>query len=458
MSYVRQPAVAGSFYPETKEDITQMISRFMHSADKTLTGLESQIRIIVAPHAGFEYSGKTAAHSYKNIAGLQFDTIVLIGPQHTRYFDGAALCAEGVWMTPIGEMIIDSEFANALLSQNSDIINRPMYHEGEHSLEVQIPFLQYIQSNAKIVPIVTNDTEFAPALGDAILATVQKTGKKVLIIISTDCSHYCEDSVTRSRDEKTINSISQLNYSQLERLVDTGEGELCGPAGVLAAIHIMNQLPSAKLKVLDYSTSADASNDYSRTVGYLSAAGLADSWEGSSELSDEQKRLLLRIARNSLENLESAPDIGINDPALNSHRAVFVTLNLDGKLRGCVGRIMPEEELWRAVYNMTQDAALRDHRFDPVTDEEIEDIVISISVLSAPQLVASADEIRYPGHGVIVENGFRRGVFLPEVAEHFPTKESFLGALCTEKAGIPEDAWRYPDTKLFVFETMNFSE
>ena len=466
----RHPFVSGSFYPADKSTLSAMIDDFLSKVPDQAKP-EGEIVALISPHAGYIYSGQTAAYGYKLIEGLKFDTVILLGVYHKAGFPGASLWRSGDWETPLGTVPIDKELADALYKENKSFWFTQDAHLTEHSLEVQVPFLQKVLKNFKIVPILMSrpsmkDSRF---LAQAIAKHIQ--GKKVLIIVSTDMSHYYPDAEARIMDKETLGLLEKEDSEGLLMESSNGQVELCGIAATVAALETAKEIGNTKTKVLKYATSADATGDTSRVVGYGSlviyktgekARPATKKADEAEALSGEQEKELIKIARQTLDSYiqnGQVPEFTVTDPVLKADRAVFVTLREFGDLRGCIGRLTPEEPLYLAVRNMTIESATRDPRFRPVGPRELKNIKIEISVLSLPKRIASADEIVMGKHGVIVKQGFSSGVFLPKVADETAwSKREFLNELCSQKAGLPPDCWNQAETELYVFTSHDFKE
>ncbi len=465
----RHPFVSGSFYPADKDTLSRTIDNFLSNVPEQKKP-EGQIVALILPHAGYVYSGQVAAYGYKLIEGMDFDTVILIGLYHKAAISEASVWREGDWTTPLGAVQIDTKLAEAILKENQAFRFSQDAHLAEHSLEVHIPFLQKVLKNFKIVPIVMSrpSLEMSQLLAEAITKHIK--GKKVLIIASTDMSHYHPDAKAKSIDRLTLDLLEKQDSGKLLRESNSGKIELCGIAATLTALKISDLIGNTRLEVLKYATSGDVTGDRSRVVGYSSsvivktdgkAEGLSQE-QGTETLNTEQKKELLKIARETVETYLTqgrVPEFSVKDPILKEERAVFVTLREFGQLRGCIGRLVAEEPLYLAVRNMTIESATRDPRFRPVRPEELKDLTIEISVLSPPRRIKSADEIQLGTHGVIVRHGLSSGVFLPKVAEETKwDKETFLGELCRQKASLPADCWQDPQTELHVFTSFDFSE
>ena len=421
---------------------------------------------LVVPHAGYVYSGQTAAVAYKLLTGASYDTVVLIGPYHRAFFPGASIWRSGAWKTPLGDVAIDEALAGAIVKENKDFEFTDDAHLAEHSLETQIPFLQRSLKNFKIVPILVSDPspENYQRLAKAILKNVE--GKNVLIIASTDMSHYHTDETARKMDRLTLDLLEKKDLSGLSREAALKNSELCGEAAVLTVLEIAKLMGNTEVRLLHYSNSADSTGDKTRVVGYGTLAIVQKDESrpaaGQRNLNAAQEKELLNIARQTVETYVKtgqAPDIRVSDPSLKEDRGVFVTLKKQGQLRGCVGTILPKEPLYLAVRNIAIQSAVDDPRFRKVDTSELKDLSYEISVLSIPQRVPSAERIVLGKHGVILKKASRQGVFLPKVAEETAwDKDTFLGELCSQKAGLPWDCWRDPATELYIFTAQEFGE
>ncbi len=467
----RHPFVSGAFYPADKEKLGVMIDGFL-SKTPAREKPGGEIVALILPHAGYVYSGQTAAYGYKLIQGLPFDTVILIGLYHKASFLGASIWRGGDWETPLGRVPIDLELANAIYKEDPELFGFPEEaHLAEHSLEVHVPFLQKTLKNFKIVPMAmsTPSIEKSKQIAEAISKHIK--GKKVLIIASTDMSHYHPDEEAREMDWRALSLLEKGDSEGLLREVRTGRVELCGIAATLTVLETAKRQGDVSVKVLNYANSGDVTGDRSTVVGYGSLAIYKE--EGThtvpvsnpvseDALNAEQQKELLKISRQTLEATikeGKTPEFDTAAPVLKEDRAVFVTLRKYGELRGCIGRLTPEEPLYLAVRNMTVESATRDPRFRPVRAEELEDINIEISVLSLPKRIQSPEEIKLGRDGVIVRQGYHSGVFLPKVAEETGwSKEEFLGELCSQKAGLPRNCWEDPDTELYTFTSFDFHE
>ncbi len=454
----REPAVAGAFYPKDPVELSKMIDGFLEQALVDVSVDMDAVKVVIVPHAGVVYSGKTAAFVYKKLIGRHFDSVVLIGPSHQVDVDGASIWTSGDWQTPLGTVGVDEPLAKAIAAENPKIWFQPQAHLKEHSLEVQLPFLQRTLQNFKIVPIVVNhaNLEITSLLAQAVAKQIKD--KNVLVVISTDMSHYYTDEVARVMDARAIELLKKEDTLGILDAASKKEIEFCGLAAVLTGIEIAKELGESKLQVLNYSNSSDATGDKSRVVGY----GASILRRSSSRYSEEERQRLLRVARQTIESFVTnapMPEIPETDEKLKEDRAVFVTLKENGTLRGCIGSLTAVEPLGQAVRRMAVQAASQDPRFKPVQKEELSKINIEISVLSQPQKINSPDEIVLGRDGVIVKQDGHSGVFLPQVASETQwTKTQFLNELCSQKAHLEANCWQDPKTELYTFTAEAFKE
>lgn len=463
---VKEPNVAGMFYPAKPEELSTMVRKFMAEAKKT--DLKGKPVILVSPHAGYIYSGPVAAYGYAALAGREFDTVVILAPTHYFGFRGASVYAQGVFRTPLGDVAVDEDSARELLASAPDLLSfDPNVFEREHSLETQIPFLQEsLNKGFKVLPVLTGEMTYDECVALArILANVMGR-KAVLIVASTDLSHYRPYGEAMVYDKRTAGLISNLDPKGLwDEVAGTG-WNVCGIRPVAVALNFALQQEARDIEVLHYANSGDTAGDKDRVVGYLSA--LITKSEGRNTktedimLTQPEKKRLLEIARETLLAHTSGRKVPLfqgSSPGLNLRRGVFVTLNKGKDLRGCIGVFSAEEPLFKTVSRMTMESSTNDYRFLPVTQEEAGGITIEISVLTEPEEIDDWRKIRLGTDGVIVRRGASSGVFLPQVATETGWElETFLGQLCAQKAGLPWDCYKDPQTKLYTFQAEIFSE
>ena len=467
-SMIKEPNVAGGFYSADPKELSDTIDAYEQSAGSVPT--DRKVLIAIAPHAGYPYSGPVAAYDFKAIARNQYKTVIIIGPSHYFPFEGISIWRSGGFKTPLGTVPVDEDFAQALLKESPQFQFLPNVFEREHSVEVEIPFLQKTFKDIRIVPILMGNPD-PQVCRDLAVALDRLIGQRedVLILISSDMSHYYTYDVANRMDALALKAIVAIDPKIFFEGVISRKFEMCGFVPVTTALILARLRGIKHVEVLDHANSGDTSGDKSRVVGYSSIIFYSDLLgqkasedEGVAALNQAQKNKLLTIARNTMENFVKTGktlEVKTTDARLNAIEGAFVTLTKQGALRGCIGNIIGQEPLYETVRDMAVSAASRDPRFSPVTAAELKDIHLEISVLSKPRRVKDASEIQLGKHGVIVSNGEHQGVFLPQVAtETGWSKEEFLSKLCSQKAGLAADAWKDPNTALYVFTADVFSE
>lgn len=480
---IKEPNVSGQFYPDNPGLLSSQIDQYFSKADVSI--FNRSIDIVIAPHAGYIYSGPVAAYGFKSVSKREYSTVVILAPSHFVDFDGISLWPEGGFRTPLGVVEVDKDFVQRLIVQHEKFYFYPQAFEGEHSLEVEIPFLQKTFQNFKIVPVIFGQPSFE-ILKDFSKALNQIIGdrKDVLVLVSTDMSHYHTDEYARKMDNNTLEAIKGLQVEQIWKEFHLRTMEMCGWIPLTAALLYAQERGLNRVEVLRYANSGDITGERNRVVGYSSVVIYKDQagddffiqespsskdnffslgpQEGTGALSLSQKKRLLEIARKSIkEYILKGRKLTVieNDPRLKEEEGAFVTIHKNGDLRGCIGHVLGRGPLSLTVRDMAIAAATEDPRFRPLQKEELDQIDLEISVLSQPREIKNSNEIQLGVHGVIIHRGARQGLFLPQVAaETGWSKEKFLSELCTQKAGLPADCWKDSQTKIEVFTAEVFSE
>ena len=475
--HIKSAGLAGSWYPGSKGELSAMLDGFFANVKDLPTGID--IGAIVSPHAGFVFSGPVAAYGFKAAQARKITTVVILAPSHHISSQGASIWPDGAFVTPLGRIEVDQDLAHKITSCDKRFSFRQDVFEGagghaENSVETQIPFIQKAFPDAKIVPIIVGyppEPEVLRALAEALVSSI-KGREDVLIDVSVDQSHFHPDKLACEIDERGLQAIEAMDVDKLWAGHQSGEMEVDGFHVVTVGMLYAKMSGYIKAKVIRHATSADVTGDTSSVVGYASIIFYRDKVEkpqtvgtaqGVAPLNETQKKRLLEIARSTLDTFVKtgrAPEVKEADARLNEEEGAFVTLQKNGQLRGCIGNILGSGPLFQTVRSMAIAAASEDPRFHPVTEDELKDIDIEVSVLSKPRVAKSADEIVLGEHGVIVSRGyFNRGVFLPQVAtETGWSKDRFLSELCSQKAGLPPDCWKMPGTTLEIFTANVFGE
>lgn len=474
---LRLPVVAGQFYLDDPVELENEIKNYLKKAK--IENSSNIVRALIVPHAGYIYSGQVAAYAYKQISNREYERVILIGNAHAAYFFGIAIDNSDGWETPLGKIEIDIEWSSKLVKASDKIKINQEVHLDEHSLEVQLPFLQTIlKPGFKIVPILFGQNEDDYKVLAEVLAA--NLSEKDLVIVSTDLSHYPSYNDANKIDQETLETIKSGDVNKFEKYSIKTEDKdiineqtlICGVDGVKTIMELA-KLKKWSAQILKYANSGDSSGSREQVVGYGAAAFVAsnkskvESQKKNSEpnvisnLNNEQKITLLRIARETIESFVKTgvvPDFEINDNMLNQKQGAFVTLHIDGKLRGCIGQIIPSgKPLWQVVRDMAIAASTEDPRFTPVSVNELKYLQYEISVLTKPEKIDDWKKIELGKHGVIVHQGRKSGVFLPQVAtETGWSREEFLSQLCVQKAGLSPNCYKDCSAELQVFSAQVF--
>lgn len=278
---IRRPAVAGYFYESNPDSLKERIEwSFLHEIGPgklpPALGSERRIRGLIVPHAGYVFSGPVAAHAFYHLAqdGIP-STIILFCPNHTGYGSALSTMTRGSWETPLGQIPLDQEFAEELVNESQLIDDDPLAHQQEHSCEVQLPFLQYIAPNEpfQIVPITMGlqDLETASEVGGDVARTAQKLDRDVLLVASTDLTHYQPADVAREGDSQVLAAIQEMDEQLLIKRIQEFQVTMCGYGPVISTLHGSRLLGAQEVRILKYATSGDTGGDQSSVVGYASA-------------------------------------------------------------------------------------------------------------------------------------------------------------------------------------------
>ncbi|NLE35967.1 MAG: AmmeMemoRadiSam system protein B [Bacteroidales bacterium] len=475
----RQPVVSGSFYPSGSERLKNELEGYFSSFAKPSPGV--RVRAVLVPHAGYVFSGHTAAAGFAAIpAGEKYENIFLLGVSHRYAFEGAAVFTSGNMVTPLGTLKVNRELGNQLKSTNKWFIEKDEAHGPEHSLEVELPFIQYRFNPAPpIVPILIGTRNLNVLKG--IASGLQPWfNERNLFIISSDFSHYPSSADARRVDKMTSDAIIKGDPEGFLRTVRNIESSgvdnlataMCGwPAG-LVLLYMAEKSDGLVFRNVEYTNSGDSPHGSDDEVVGYNAIVLEQRVSAKKErsaaqaftLTSAEKQVLLSIAREAisarLERRQPAPvDQFRLTPRLREPLGAFVTLTNKGDLRGCIGRFTSSDPLWEVVGAMATEAAFSDPRFPPLSKEEYSSVDIEISVLGPMNKIQSVNEIKIGRHGIYLKKGYRSGTLLPQVAvERGWSVEQFLGYCARDKAGIGWDGWKDRGTEIYVYEAYVFGE
>ncbi|MCF7870352.1 MAG: AmmeMemoRadiSam system protein B [Candidatus Omnitrophica bacterium] len=457
--------LAGSWYPNNPEQISFLIEDYLHQADINIPA--GEVIGIIVPHAGIRYSGRIAAFGFKALANKKINKVVVVGFSHRRNYDKIAILEKSGYKTPLGVLTIDKTISDKFVNFHPkiDYDSSPFYKE--NSVEMIIPFIQVALGNPEItlIAIGNQSWENSQILGKALYEILKKEDNFV-IIASTDLCHYLSPKQVDTVDEETSRLIQEFDPKRLYNQC-RGKNRMCGTAAVAAAMIASKKLGAEESVILARSNSAAIIKESKKAVGYLSAAflknGKRKELNGMDELlTKDQKNKLIQIVRTTLdqyikEGKKYQPEV--KDNKLKEEMGVFVTLHKNNSLRGCIGNIIAKDPLYLGTRDMAIAASTQDPRFPPVTESELDDIDIEISVLSPLEKIDNPDKIILGKHGVLVKKGFRSGVFLPQVADETGwSKEEFMNNLCVHKAGLESTCWKTGDCDIFIFSAEVFEE
>lgn len=446
---VRPAAVAGSFYPGNAPQLAMEIGELLDGVENFEPKLGFPKALIV-PHAGYVYSGPVAARAYDELAAARgiVKRVVLIGPSHFVGGRGLALPECDAFETPLGRIRLDAE-GMAALADLKQVVRSAAAHAQEHSLEVQLPFLQKVLGDFSLVPIAAGS-----ALTEEVVEVIERLwgGPETLIVISTDMSHYHDYDEAKRIDGASLDRIeafaTDLNYE-----------EACGATGLNGLLEVARN-KGLSIKRLAACNSGDTAGSKSRVVGYSSFA----LYERDAVTPEQAGGTLMEIARGSILNglgMNSVPTKRNHLPWLLQHAATFVTITQDGALRGCIGSLSATRPVGDDVAANARAAAFQDPRFPKLEREEWPRCRVEVSLLSAPKPIAFGDEaellsqIRAGEDGLILECDGKRATYLPQVWEMLPDRRQFLEELI-KKAGLPADT-RLARCKISRYRVVKFT-
>ena len=451
MTTVRPAAVAGAFYPAAATELQAAVAGLLDAVAPPATGRAP--KALIAPHAGYVYSGSTAAAAYARLATLhgKISRVVLLGPAHRVAFDGLALPGADAFASPLGPVKIDAEAVRAL-AHLPQITTNAEAHALEHSLEVHLPFLQQTLGDFALVPLVVGRT--TPDLVAEVIELLWG-GPETLIVVSSDLSHYLPYRTATISDAQTVRDMLAL-----DPVID--HEHACGATPVNGLLRVARRRGLAP-ELLAACNSGDTAGDRNRVVGYASVGLFEDAPESRPSPAVDRGATLLAIARATIGRQLGLSLTAREDAAfLSDLGATFVTINQDGRLRGCIGSLGAYRTLLDDVKHNARAAAFLDPRFSPVSLREFDQIEVEVSLLSVPEPMSFTDEadalrqLHPHVDGLILEHSGHRATFLPQVWESLPTPTAFISHL-KQKAGLPETFWA-DDMRLSRYTVEKWSE
>ena len=477
-------SLAGTWYTSNGKTLRKELEGYLNDVPNEPS--YTDVCALVLPHAGYTYSGPTAAYALKEVQNKTYKRVIVMGPSHRMALPNmGALPDHTHFSTPLGEIPLDTGFLKRLeKTPFFDAI--PQAFQGENSVEIEIPFLQVVLQDFLLVPIVIGQLD-AQATKDMAELLSGMIGPETLVVASGDFTHFgprfgyvpftnnIKDNL-RKLDLGAFEHMKNKDAEGFIRYIDETGATICGrcPFALL-----LDMLPKdTEVHLMHYETSGDQTGDYANPVSYVSAA-VTGTWQGEKTepitqetimdtsqnlLTPQDKTNLLKLARDTLSTYlqtkkqPTPKELGIEiTPGMKEVMGAFVTLHKKGQLRGCIGEIFPRREVYKAVIEHAINAGANDYRFQPVTAEELPELDLEISALSQPERVSSYDDIIIGKHGMVLHKGGRQAVFLPQVA---PEQGWDLAETLTHlsmKAGLPANAWQ-EGAEFDVFEAIVFGE
>jgi len=469
----RKAAFAGSFYPADRNELTRDLESYFSSVDSKVE--KGVTRALIVPHAGYTFSGKVLADGYHTIpSDATYKNIFIIASSHRVSFNGASVYAAGDYETPLGTVKVNRDIAGKLIEESKYFEFKKEAHLNEHSIEVQLPMIQYHFKNpVRIVPIVIGSQSPQVAREIAITLLPYFTPEN-LFIISSDFSHYPDYNDAVKVDKTTCEAIltnsPQKFYAVLrdnaERHIENLATSACGWPSILTLLYMTDAVDDIEFKPVKYMNSGDVSTGTrDRVVGYWAITAVEEKKVESGEtgyLTEREKTELVDLARLTLESVVRNHEYAEINPGdytgtLAEPAGAFVSLYMDDRLRGCIGQFEPDKPLYMVVQEMTAAAALNDHRFAPVEPFELNYIRLEISVLTPLRKITDISEFKLGKQGIYIVKDGKSGTYLPQVAEGRNwTAEEFISHCSKEKAGLGWEGWK--DADLYVYEDIVFGE
>ena len=465
--HARQMYAAGTFYPGNRNELTAYVDEAMKKNNvKNISGIIAA----VAPHAGYVFSGRLAAQALSPI-NQSYDLVIIMSTGHTHAVKGAAMLGNDDYETPLGIVPTDRDLAARLMIREPLFEDYPEAHAKEHGIEVELPFLQRkLKKPFKLLAMTLNYAGPAEVkrMAEALYAEIKD--RKVLLVISTDLSHYTDDVNAEYSDRAFAESVKSMDpefIQETSRLLMAKkipglQTVACGETALMLGLETAKMLGAQSFRLGEATNSYreySAAGSANRVVGYMNGWFIRSGQPPQAKIQKKDREFLLREARKAIRDVFDKKNTAetVKNPVLNLPGAAFVTLTIDGNLRGCIGTLQPQMPLSDAVRYGAVSAAFRDHRFAPLQAAELDKVKIEISVLSRMKKTDEKD-IQPVRHGVVVVREGRSGVFLPQVWKQIPDKDSFMGELCQQKAGLPRDCWKMPGTEIYTFTVDSFEE
>ncbi|MBF0452244.1 MAG: AmmeMemoRadiSam system protein B [Candidatus Magnetomorum sp.] len=460
---IRKSVWSGRFYPNDPSELKKMIEKLSLAAKNSpdIHLPDGPLKALILPHAGYIYSGLTAAHAVKVLHANQFSKVIIMGPDHRVGMSCVSLSDVDAYETPFGKILVHPDARK--LRKISDIFKSvELSDQSEHSVEVILPFMHYFLKSFQFIPLVVGEVD-PITLAHHIQPLLDNS---TLLVSSSDLSHYLKYAAAKITDGHTIELILNRKLKALAQK----DNAACGTRPIQTILYLAKKLNWIPV-LLHKSNSGDTAGDKTRVVGYATIAffeGKKMMTDNKDQLNEKQGNALLKLARSTIAKklgkpYDEAPDTELKEDSLQVKKGTFVTLNINGQLRGCIGSLVGQVPLAKGVADNAINAAFHDPRFSPLTANEYENIHIEVSVLTEPQPLDYTDtkdlleKLTPEIHGVILRKGYASATFLPQVWEQLPTHDAFLSHLCL-KAGLPGDTWKRDHLEIQTYQVQYFEE
>ncbi|NLP12003.1 AmmeMemoRadiSam system protein B [bacterium] len=465
---IRQPVVAGQFYPDRPEELRRQVRALMEQAERVDDG--AAVMGLIVPHAGYIYSGAMAARGYRQVQGEDYQVVLVLSPSHRDTFTGATIYPGEAYQSPLGPVAIDRNLAAQIVRQCPGIQFSQLGHREEHSLEVQLPFIQVALPEVPIVPIMVGsyDWPMLQKMADGLAAVLKS--RRALLIASSDLYHGYSYEACEKANTATIQAIQAMKPQTLCEGFLSDRYQACGGGPISLMTTVLVKLGATKAVLLGRTNSNDVTGQRGGyVVGYAAMAvkGGKRTMKNPHKieyppLDAAAQKQLIKMAREAIAYYLQHRSIPKTEPSLEvlkEKRGVFVTLTEGGTLRGCIGYHESDRPLYELVPDRAIAAAFEDPRFPPLRSHELDKIKIKVSVyLTNVYRIASLDEFQMGVHGIIMMKNGRGATYLPEVPLEagWKTVEEEMESLC-HKAGLPSDAWKQ-GAEFYVYKTQVFGE
>jgi AmmeMemoRadiSam system protein B/AmmeMemoRadiSam system protein A len=437
---IRNPSAAGFYYPASPAEIKAMFAKYI---DKSAP--KEEVVGLLMPHAGYQYSGAVAGATISRVAFK--DTFIIMGPSHSGMGKPFSVMPEGTWRTPLGEVEVDEEMARKIITLSKYAEEDYMAHEDEHAVEVQVPFLQYIKSDVRIVPIILigASLEIYKEIGHAIAQSIKELKREVVILASGDMTHREPQESAREKDMAAVEAMLALDEDELTQRYNNLRISMCAHGPVATLIAAAKELGVTGAELVKYQTSGDAIGDYSSVVGYAGVIFKKSAMNPMVTLAKETVETYVKTGKKP----DPPKDL---TSEMKQQAGVFVSIHKkNGDLRGCIGTFEAQQKnVAEEIITNAISSATRDPRFSPIEAGELKDLDYSVDVLTTPEPVEDESQLDPKKYGVIVEAGWRKGLLLPDL-EGVDTV-AYQIDICRQKGGISPDE----PVKLYRFEVKRY--